>query len=302
MILFCAARTARATRLPEPYKITVIIKNMRAKRIMENKMFICALMCALAFVFLAGCPLLPPLPPGGNGTGNNTTITTINSFEECAAAGYPIMESYPEQCRTPDGRNFIAGTDFIESLNKINDTCSADSDCMLINKDLEFGCCGSGECQEIDYSQSKWIAVNGAWFRQVQEQNCRNAGQCAPAPLCPIRLVNDSFEARCVNRACQKAPKPDYKGICESQGGQWIITPVTRTELCSFRTPDSGKACNDSTQCAEGCIAQLTDEQKQRLKRGESVEATGTCAPSTVLYGCYFYVSQGKARPEYCTE
>lgn len=30
----------------------------------------------------------------------------INSFEECAAAGYPIMESYPEQCRTPDGRTF----------------------------------------------------------------------------------------------------------------------------------------------------------------------------------------------------
>lgn len=31
----------------------------------------------------------------------------VNSFEECAAAGYPIMESYPEQCRTPDGRNFV---------------------------------------------------------------------------------------------------------------------------------------------------------------------------------------------------
>jgi hypothetical protein len=32
--------------------------------------------------------------------------TTIDSFEECAAAGYPIMESYPEQCMTPDGRSF----------------------------------------------------------------------------------------------------------------------------------------------------------------------------------------------------
>jgi hypothetical protein len=30
----------------------------------------------------------------------------ITSFEECAAAGYPVMESYPEQCRTPDGRTF----------------------------------------------------------------------------------------------------------------------------------------------------------------------------------------------------
>jgi hypothetical protein len=30
----------------------------------------------------------------------------IDSFDECAAAGYPIAESYPEQCFTPDGRSF----------------------------------------------------------------------------------------------------------------------------------------------------------------------------------------------------
>lgn len=33
-------------------------------------------------------------------------VQSISTFEECAQAGYPIMESYPEQCRTPDGRNF----------------------------------------------------------------------------------------------------------------------------------------------------------------------------------------------------
>ena len=30
----------------------------------------------------------------------------ITSFEECVEAGYPVMESYPRQCRTPDGRTF----------------------------------------------------------------------------------------------------------------------------------------------------------------------------------------------------
>ena len=34
-------------------------------------------------------------------------MLSVNSFEECAAAGYSIMESYPEQCRTPDGRTFV---------------------------------------------------------------------------------------------------------------------------------------------------------------------------------------------------
>lgn len=33
-------------------------------------------------------------------------IALITSFEECAEAGYPIMESYPEQCRTPSGETF----------------------------------------------------------------------------------------------------------------------------------------------------------------------------------------------------
>jgi len=31
----------------------------------------------------------------------------INSFEECVAAGNPVMESYPEQCRTEDGKLFV---------------------------------------------------------------------------------------------------------------------------------------------------------------------------------------------------
>lgn len=31
----------------------------------------------------------------------------VDSFEECVETGYPVMESYPRQCRTPDGRLFV---------------------------------------------------------------------------------------------------------------------------------------------------------------------------------------------------
>ena len=40
---------------------------------------------------------------------NGTTYTQsipINSFEECAAY-YPVMESYPRQCNTPNGQHFV---------------------------------------------------------------------------------------------------------------------------------------------------------------------------------------------------
>lgn len=33
-------------------------------------------------------------------------LKAVNSFDECAEAGYPILESYPPQCKTPDGRTF----------------------------------------------------------------------------------------------------------------------------------------------------------------------------------------------------
>lgn len=41
-------------------------------------------------------------------------LAEIASYDECAAAGYPILETYPEQCRLPDGRTF---TRLIENGN-----------------------------------------------------------------------------------------------------------------------------------------------------------------------------------------
>lgn len=31
----------------------------------------------------------------------------INSFEECANVGFPVMESHPRQCRTNSGKHFV---------------------------------------------------------------------------------------------------------------------------------------------------------------------------------------------------
>lgn len=30
----------------------------------------------------------------------------VNSFEDCVSAGYPVLESYPRQCKTPEGKMF----------------------------------------------------------------------------------------------------------------------------------------------------------------------------------------------------
>jgi len=52
---------------------------------------------ALAAIVIAAIWLYPP---------SSEPAQAVNSFEECAAAGYPVMESYPRRCRTPDDRTF----------------------------------------------------------------------------------------------------------------------------------------------------------------------------------------------------
>ena len=37
---------------------------------------------------------------------SNTDVSTINSYEKCVAAGYPVREMNPPQCVLPDGRTF----------------------------------------------------------------------------------------------------------------------------------------------------------------------------------------------------
>jgi len=47
-----------------------------------------------------------------------TPVIIITNFDECVAKGYPILESYPRQCKTPDGKTFVE--DIGNELEKIN--------------------------------------------------------------------------------------------------------------------------------------------------------------------------------------
>lgn len=38
------------------------------------------------------------------------THASINSFEDCERAGFPVQESYPEVCVTSDGKRFVNNT------------------------------------------------------------------------------------------------------------------------------------------------------------------------------------------------
>ena len=40
-------------------------------------------------------------------TGKPKRSVKVTNFEQCQSAGFPVLESYPRQCTTPDGRLFV---------------------------------------------------------------------------------------------------------------------------------------------------------------------------------------------------
>lgn len=79
----------------------------------------------------------------------------ITSFEECAAAGYPIAVTYPPQCKTPDGKTFVEKISPTEPPQIANPAfcgssshkkCSTNSGCVA-------GGCSGQICQSINDEQ-----------------------------------------------------------------------------------------------------------------------------------------------------
>lgn len=52
----------------------------------------------------------------------------VSNFEQCAKLGYPIMESYPRQCASPDGKVFIETVTTKECL--YNQQCPKNQACL----------------------------------------------------------------------------------------------------------------------------------------------------------------------------
>ncbi|MBI5139741.1 Gmad2 immunoglobulin-like domain-containing protein [Candidatus Nomurabacteria bacterium] len=82
---------------------------------------------------------------------NKEEVTpVVLSFEDCLKAGYSVMESFPRQCKTPDGRTYAE--EIPEKITYINS--SAD----LIEVDLPFPGAVTGK------SFSVTGRARGYWF------------------------------------------------------------------------------------------------------------------------------------------
>lgn len=89
---------------------------------MKSLRFVGSIILVLVLVAVAG-----GLYSSFGGNGGITWPGRITDFESCAAAGNPVMESYPRQCNTKDGRHFVEDIKMVPPT----ETSGAGGGCMI---------------------------------------------------------------------------------------------------------------------------------------------------------------------------
>ncbi|MFA5933700.1 MAG: hypothetical protein WC795_00540 [Candidatus Paceibacterota bacterium] len=104
-------------------------------------------------------------------------IKVISSFEECAQAGYPILESYPEQCQTPDGQSFTKGLTPQEAVLgnqvtlRVNEQVKFDDGLVITLTEINDSRCKQGvQCIWQGELSSTFIILGGnvSEFKEIQ--------------------------------------------------------------------------------------------------------------------------------------
>src|SRR3989344_7366167 len=116
----------------------------------------------IAIVFLAAIGLYV-----FNSSQTVTDNPPITNFEECAEAGYAVMESYPRQCRSGSGELFVE--DISDSNPEVVGTggcyvggcssqiCSEDKDAVsTCEYKEEYACYKAAKCERQTSGQCGW--------------------------------------------------------------------------------------------------------------------------------------------------
>ncbi|MBW2992845.1 hypothetical protein KY345_06540, partial [Candidatus Woesearchaeota archaeon] len=167
------------------------------------------LLILLVLILIVGCEDITDKEP------DDVIDKEITNFKECAAAGNPVMESYPRQCRA-DGITYVEVVEMdIEDAVKI----AEQSEC------LEKG--SLSENRMFNENTNTW------WIDLDMKEEYEKKG-CNPA--CVVSSVTKQAE---INWRCTGLIIPDEmdEELCESAGGHWNECS-SRCGLMNVGNPD----------------------------------------------------------------
>ena len=110
-------------------------------------------------LILSGCSLTSVIPEKNTET-TKTDVVVVTNFEECLAAGAPVMESYPRQCKI-NGKTFTEEVQEQTQLsNPASQNCDEKGGTLEMRKDKQGG--EYGVCIFEDNKQcEEWTLFNG---------------------------------------------------------------------------------------------------------------------------------------------
>lgn len=97
---------------------------------LNKKVFIIILITAITFALILVCIYLTK--------NNKKGVQVVSSFEECVAAGYPVLESYPEQCRTPDGKSFTRKIPAADISDEVTGEINSKNDLIRVDEPVRM--------------------------------------------------------------------------------------------------------------------------------------------------------------------
>ncbi len=126
-------------------------------------LFLAAILCIIALILIRVTPRIQLSEP----------MVLISTFEECVAAGNPVMESYPRQCRSQAGAIFIEEIpqhNMNESGTVVSNTCAIAgcSGQLCVNADIadslvttceyreEYACYRDASCEPQSNGECGW--------------------------------------------------------------------------------------------------------------------------------------------------
>jgi len=186
------------------------------------------LVIGIVIVALAVGAVLLLLPANREG---DIVLSQISSFEDCAAAGNTVMESYPRQCRTPDGQLFIENISDPLILNGNGSTPACDLA-------PEIGLCEAAITKyffdkEKGCTSFLWGGCGGVVpFQELSEcvDSCETGsgviGQVLYGPFCPVVKLGDP--------TCDDRPYPTMVDVYRTQDLEKLISTVSTDNNARF--------------------------------------------------------------------
>ncbi len=142
----------------------------------------------LFIIILIAAAVLILLPPSEV----QAPVTEVTSFIECSAAGYPVAESYPRQCSTPEGTHFVE--DIGNALEKV-DLVQATS--PLPNTTISSPLVVSGEARGFWYFEASFpIEVLDAGGGVIGQGYAQAQGEWMTEEFVPFESIPITFTAQ----------------------------------------------------------------------------------------------------------